>query len=425
MRTKVLIVGGGVVGTSIALFAGRNRDPISEPVALVDRGDLAGGSSGRVSGVVHLQHDEALIASMARDSLRFYETFRARTGRSAGFRRSGVLTFASGERAARLASNASHLQSMGIGIQVLDAAGMRELVNGIQVPDGAVGVYEPQSGYVAPPESIASLAALARSNGTATRLGVEVKRLVIEGGRVHGAETSEGDYEAEQVVLAAGPWVAKLAQASGVELPLRSVRLDHHYLALPTSSQGDFADTDDAETFDEPWTLEDSGLRQLLDPATGEPLVSASELRRPRIPHPVIYDLDQNISIRPDPEHSRIRIGRRNHGTADAVEDPDDLGETVNSAASLREAALRVLPQHSALADLGSQANWCALSLDGRGLAGPVPEVEGLFVASGFANNDFELAPSIGEGISQMLLGEPVSAFNADDFSLERFVPGV
>ncbi len=417
-----------MVGTSIAMYAGRSRDPLSEPVALVDKSDLAGGASGRAAGVVYLRNDEILLASMARDSLRFYESFYARTGRSAGFRRSGVLTFASGRRAEALEANAAALSSVGISAERLDADGIRSCVPGIQVPDDAVGLYEAQGGYVDPVRTIEAFAALARSNGTATRLGVEVTSLAIEGGRVVGAETSEGFYEAEQIVLAAGPWVAKLARSSGVDLPLRAVRLEHHFLALPQGpgDAGDSLSPRDFEALEESWTLEDSGLRRLLDPATGEALVSSSELRKPRIPHPVIYDLDQKICIRPDPEGGRIRIGRIDLKDALAIDDPDELDETVQTTAkaSLREAALAVLPQHSALEDLGSQPNWCTLSIDGRGLAGPVPDISGLFVASGFTNHDFHLAPSIGEGIAQMLREEPVSAFDAEFFSPARFVSG-
>jgi glycine/D-amino acid oxidase-like deaminating enzyme len=60
------------------------------------------------------------------------------------------------------------------------------------------------------------------------------------------------------------------------------------------------------------------------------------------------------------------------------------------------------------------------LSPDAQALIGPVGE-PGLFVVGGFSGHGFKLAPSIGEGVAQMLWGEPVSAFDVGFFSPDRF----
>jgi sarcosine oxidase subunit beta len=59
--------------------------------------------------------------------------------------------------------------------------------------------------------------------------------------------------------------------------------------------------------------------------------------------------------------------------------------------------------------------------MDGRPLIGAVASMPGLFVATGFAGHEFQLAPSVGEGMAQLLRGEPVSAFNPEMFSPDRF----
>ena len=71
--------------------------------------------------------------------------------------------------------------------------------------------------------------------------------------------------------------------------------------------------------------------------------------------------------------------------------------------------------------DEGGQAAWITLTPDERPLVGPVEEIPGLYVVTGFSGNDFQLAPSIGEGLAQMILGEPVSAIDPEFFSLGRF----
>ena len=79
------------------------------------------------------------------------------------------------------------------------------------------------------------------------------------------------------------------------------------------------------------------------------------------------------------------------------------------------------MPVYQDMKDLGGQAAWIPLPPDEIPIVGPIKEIPGLFVVAGFSGNDFHLAPSIGEGMAQMLLGQPVSAFSTDFFSLERF----
>ena len=61
---------------------------------------------------------------------------------------------------------------------------------------------------------------------------------------------------------------------------------------------------------------------------------------------------------------------------------------------------------------------------DAQAIIGPVPGIEGLILAGGFSGHGFKLAPSVGEGVAQMLVGEPVSAFEPDFFAYERFESG-
>lgn len=415
MRAKVLIVGGGVVGTAVALHASRGRDPIAEPVVLLEKAGLAAGASGCSAGVVHQQDERRTVAGMARDAVRFYETFRARTGRSAGFRRSGVLTLAGAEGAARLERNARMLASIGIDAQLVRGPEIRGLVEGIQVPDDAIGIYEPSGGFLDPALTVESFASLARFYGAATRLGVEVHELHVHGGRVRGALTSEGDYEADQVVLTAGPWLHRLANDIGVDLPLRIVRTEHVYLKLPSVIEPQEPPLGEGLSEDDPWTLEDSGMHAI-------PVGARKEGDERHIPglKPVVFDLDRRVCIRWDPERGRVRIGRL--GVAE-VEDSGSMQDEVpeSAAQSLVARAVELLPELGPLPRLSARAAWSTLTHDGRGLAGAIPGVDGLFVATAFTNHEFHLAPCIGEGLAQHLRGVPVAAFDPEYFSPERF----
>ena len=64
--------------------------------------------------------------------------------------------------------------------------------------------------------------------------------------------------------------------------------------------------------------------------------------------------------------------------------------------------------------------NLHTLTPDGRAFIGPAGELEALYVAAGFAGRGFRLAPAVGLGLSQMVFGEPVSAFDPDYFAPAR-----
>ena len=86
--------------------------------------------------------------------------------------------------------------------------------------------------------------------------------------------------------------------------------------------------------------------------------------------HPVLFDLDRQISIRCDPVHGQVRIGQLDFERAPALTDPDELDEEVGEAsgASLVERAVELLPRHGELPEVGRQATWCTLTGDGHGL---------------------------------------------------------
>src|SRR5262245_11082326 len=187
MRARILIVGGGIMGVSIALrCAGSGRGG----VLLVERKQLGAGSSGRSGAILRQHYRHREVARMARDSLREYAAFEARHGLSLGFRRTGVLTLAGPGQpdwCQRIRENVAMLLELGVYTELVDAARMRELVPGASVRDGSVGAWEPGAGFVDPNRTLASLAQLARRSGADLREGVELQEVRVqrEIGRAH------------------------------------------------------------------------------------------------------------------------------------------------------------------------------------------------------------------------------------------------
>lgn len=408
MRAKVLVLGGGVMGAAIAWQLALRLDPHDEPVVLLEKRALAAGSSGRSGAILRQQYSERVLAAMARDSLRVYTNLERATGRYIGFVRTGVLTIAGPRQTDEqelLRRNVAMQRELGIAVELCDAAGMRRIAPGLAIAEGALGAWEPEAGAVDPVRSVEAFAALARENGAATRLGVRVESIALRAGRVHGVETSEGFVETETVVLAAGPWSRALLLPLGIDLPLRAVRPEQYFKEMLEGAHSGDGSRGEHE------------LEARL--AWGKPVL-------PVAGHPVLLDLENNVYTRCQPHEGRTRVGRMDYAEDEEISDPDALDETVRPSfvAWARERLEERIPGYRAKADAGTLAGIYTLTPDAQALIGRLGPVEGLWVATGFSGHGFKLAPSVGEGVAQMICGEPVSAFDAQFFDPRRFDGG-
>ena len=410
MKAKILIVGGGAMGTCIALHAAQRCDPLREPVVLIEKDRLGAGSSGRTAAIVHQGYSERVMASMARDAVKVYAGLKSATGRSVGYRKTGVLILAdmsNPESVAQLERDIEMQSSLAIDVKRVGVDEIRSLVPGIEVEGEALGAWQPAGGFVNPGRAIEVFAGLARDKGAITRIGVKDPRVLVENGRAVGVQTSEGTFHAPNVVLATGPWTPGILSELGIELPLILARLQETFLRMPAPEIAEEDDLDLTET-----SHSDLETRFVLDPLDSMPVA-----------HPVVIDLGQDFYARCEPAHCRTRFGQNNLDGLKEYKSREDLPESVapDFAVRMRRAVTERLPHYRDLDDLGSQVSWITLTPDRRPIAGPVEALPGLFVVTGFSGNDFQLAPSIGEGLAQMIVGQPVSAFDPEFFSLGRF----
>jgi len=408
-RAKAVIVGGGVMGVSIAWHAAQRADPIDEPIVLLEKRALGAGSSGRSGAILRQHYSDRELASMARDSLRVYAAIERRTGRDIGFQRMGVVTLAGPEKSETIdlvRRNVAMQREIGIDTRIVDAHELRALVPGIDVSDGAIGAYEPDGGGVDPVRTVEAFAALAREAGAVTRIGERVRRLVRESNRIVGVETDDGRVLAETTIVATGPWSRPLLAEAGFDVPLRVVRPEQHFLALPRATDTNEAARDER--------IEDSVLDRFG--------ITARRLASPA--HPVVLDLERGFYTRCEGHTRRTRVGRMDYAHDDDVADPDTLDERVSDEfrAWARAQLVRRLPRYAAEPDLDSQAALYTLTPDAQALIGRAPNLDGLIVVTGFSGHGFKLGPSVGEGVAQMLFGDPVTAFDAAFFRPDRFV---
>lgn len=414
MKAHAVVIGGGVMGCSIAWHLACRLDPLSQPVVLLEKTSLAAGSSGRSGAILRQHYASSELAGMARDSLRAYAGLARTTGRSIGFRRTGVLLLArTPEDVARVRANVELMRGLGIDTRVVDADEVRRLVPGIQVDDDTVGAWEPEGGTVDPAQTVEAFAALAKTRGATVREGLGAEGLAVEDGRVVGVETAEGTIETGTAIVATGPWTGRFLARLGVDLPLRVVRPEQHFIEMPSAPAGAAALSSAAQGGAEELEGE---LDERLGPLEPELAPAA---------HPVLLDVANGLYARCDPDRGRTRIGDMDTGTDAEVSDPDALDEEVSERfrAWAHDTLGARLPTYADRADLDSLAGLYTLTPDDQAVIGaaPPPAPEGLVVVAGFSGHGFKLAPSIGEGVAQLVLGEPVSAFDPAFFAPGRF----
>lgn len=406
MRAKVLIIGGGVMGASIAWHLATRLDPHEEPVMLLEKTRLGAGSTGRSGAILRQQYSDRVLAAMARDSLRVYAHFERLTGRFIGFQRTGVLTLAGPrqpEQQALLERNARMQRELGIKVELLRGAALRQLVPGIEVEEGTLAAYEPEGGVADPVRTVEAFAALARERGATTRQGVEVKAIRTRGQAISGVETNAGTIACESLVLAAGPWSRRLLEPLGVHLPLRVLRPGQNFVETPDRAQ--------------PGALEDPAL---------DPRLRIRPREMPEAAHPVMLDLEHNAYSRCVTLEGRTRIGRLDYCEDEELSDPDALREEVSEDFqqwSRRQLEAR-LPVYQQQPDAGVLAGLYTVTPDAQALIGAWKPIEGLYLATGFSGHGFKLAPSVGEGLAEWITGRPVCAFDADFFDPHRFERG-
>lgn len=428
MKAKTAIVGGGLMGTCIAWHLAQRFDGLRETVVVCEKGEIGGGASGRAAAVLSQVHPDLGMAGMARDSLKFYAGFEGRSGRPIGFQACGVVTLptdATPQERARFAAQAAEFEAIGIRIELLDAEGLRRRLPGIQVEDDAEALFEPGAGFLDPVRAMTAISALARDHGAVLRTGCEVDEILFENGGVAGLATSQGIVESNQVVIAAGPWTANLLSRAGIDVPLRLLRTHQLYVAPPKQCVDGSAGscptdpTDLSQTWIRGFGAQHIG-REVLERDLEERFMDENE---ESARHPVIVDREHGILVRCEPMQDRTRVLDIGERHAESIREPDPSNRTPPSAfGAWAQAALeRRMPGYRGLENVGSETSWESHTPDELPLVGEVTGADGLWIVAGFGQRGYEFAPSIGEGMAQLLTEKPVSAFDPQRFALDRF----
>jgi len=349
---RVIIVGAGIIGVSIAYHLARLGHA---DVLVLDRGLVGEGSTAKATGAIRQQFTSEINATLVRRSVAEFTRLPEETGEPFEFRQHGYLFLLStGEQMSAFTAAVAMQNRLGIPSQLLAPGDVLDLYPQLSADGLLGGTYCATDGSGSPTDAAGAYARAAR------RLGVTIRtRCTVQGfltgaeGQVRGVRTDAGDYEAELTVLAAGPQSKPLGRLAGTQLEVSPHRRQVFVVDAP------------------PWLHRD--LPFTVDLATGAYL---------------------------HPESGRGLIGGSDRDTEEGT-------DTTLDWQLLPPLLTALTSRWPSLASAQVASGWAGLremTPDDHALVGPVDSVPGLWTATGFSGHGFMQAPAVGEAVAQRLL---------------------
>ena len=369
---SVIIVGGGILGATT--FWELAREDVD--VLLLDARSFGGQSTAKSGAIVRCHYSSPMMVRMAVRSREALRRLPLLLDCEPVYTRTGWL-FLVDETDAPLALANAEMQEAE-GLDAVDVDDLQEVLPGVDETGIAYALYEPESGFADPVATTKAYLEAGQRVGGIAREGTRVESIEVDGGNVRGARVGGELLECDALVLAAGPWSARLAAGAGVELPLEITR--EQYVIFETAP----------------------------DPA---------------IPCAVSSQIDR-VYMRPAPDHGDggVLVGR---GFPKDYEhaDPDGYDEGVDAdfERDVHDRAAVRLPRLASMRAIDGRVGLYDTTPDWHPLLGPVDGIDGLHLATGGSGHCFKLGPAIGELVAAELLGRKLAHAEIASFSVNRF----
>ena len=225
-KARAVIIGGGVVGCSIAYHLGKLG---WTDVVLLERKQLTCGTTWHAAGLIAQLRATQNMTRLAKYSQELYFGLEEETGVATGFKRNGSITVAlTDERMEELRRSAAMARAFGVEIDEISPSDIQSRYPGLTVDDAVGGVWLPKDGQADPVNITQALAKGARNYGAKIIQGVKVTDIHQTDGRVTGVMTDQGPIEADYVVNAGGMWAREIGAMASVAVPLHAC--EHFYI---------------------------------------------------------------------------------------------------------------------------------------------------------------------------------------------------
>jgi sarcosine oxidase subunit beta len=370
----ILIVGGGVMGVSIAHALAQRR---VGRIVVLEKAHLGAGSSGKSGAIIRQHYSNRLTASMAQKSLRVFEHFGDVIGGPPVFTHTGMIVVVNQRDRPGLEANVAMQRELGINVRMVSNRELTDIDPHVHLADDELAAYESEAGYVEAVQVVASFAEAASRLGVDIRQGVEVKALLLDGDRVVGAETSAERYNCKTVILATGPWAARLAQEIGIALPVQACRTQVALYRRPVD-------------FGRPCPVYGDFVQGLyFKPAHGE-MLHAGSIAGEEVQNPV------------DPDHYN------------EAADGDWLPQ-------VRQRLSRRYPAMHRGYGRGGYGALYAITPDWHPILDRCPGREGIYCAVGFSGHGFKMSPIVGQLMAELVVDGRATAVDITPLRLARF----
>ena len=225
-RARVVIVGGGVIGCSVAYHLAKIG---WNDVVLLERKQLTSGTTWHAAGLVGQLRPSINMTKLAKYTGELYRGLEAETGQATGYRQCGSISMATNaERFEELKRSASMAKVFDLPVHVIGPDEIKALYPIANVDDIVGGIHIPSDGYANAVDITQALAKGARAGGVRIFENTKVTKIRQDGERVTGVETDVGRIDADYVVLCGGMWTRDLAASVGVTAPLHAC--EHYYV---------------------------------------------------------------------------------------------------------------------------------------------------------------------------------------------------
>jgi glycine/D-amino acid oxidase-like deaminating enzyme len=400
-RADVVVVGGGIVGVSAALWLAKK----GVSVALCEKGRIGGEQSSRNWGWCRTMGRELAEIPLAIESMRLWGRMNQEVGAETGFRRSGIIYLCENEGdVARYAAWLEGARQYQVSSRLLGPAEVDALLPG-STRRWAGALFTPSDGRAEPELASSVIAEGARRAGATITTSCAVRGIETAAGSVSAAITEKGRIACNAVILAGGVWSRLFCGNIGLDFPQLKI-LGSVMRTAPLGGAPEYAVG--ASNF---------GFRKRLD--GGYTIAQRGANIVPIVPDSFRLFFDFLPSLAKQWRELRLRVGSRfieewriprrwsldqpSPFEAVRVLDPEP-DEKILAQGRLNLAGSFPVFKEATIA--GAWAGLIDVTPDAQPVISPVPERPGLFLASGFSGHGFGVGPAAGRLVAELVVGD-------------------
>ncbi len=366
----VVIIGGGIVGLSIAYYLALKR---AGRIILIEKGQLGEGSTSRCVGGIRTQFSTEINIRFSLESLKTFDQFEEEFGVNPEFKRVGYLFLATTEGETEIFKQNVGLQKkFNIPVELLNPVQIAARWPYLRTDDILGGTFCSWDGYAGPNEVLSGFANGAKRRGVKIYEGAEVTGISLAKGKIRAVKAKDKEISTPMVVNAGGPYAALIGEMVGIKIPVKPLRRQIFITA--------------------PFHLTDHSI-------------------------PLTIDFHRGSYFRQEGD------GLLLSGPLD-LEPGFNLNIDYEAMAEASENAMHRVPVLERAHIARGWAGLYEISPDHHAILGKVSEVEGFILANGFSGHGFQHSPAVGKVIAELIVDGEATTIDISPLSIERFERG-